>query len=238
MMAGSFPCWRRSSATLRTPTLEKVIRASPGWMRWGSTVRDMQIRGVFRWLQADFDLLEVLTQWNQMPTVEPYQKLDITRYITLITKIREQGFLLSKEQELRCANVTGLFLRVIQSGPSRRDGPLLRICEARPRPSLGGELEQYCRKLDLYFSFAKAFDCPVDEDKLYDNRERAAEEINEILLHRLRNNIRFCDCCGRALPLYHHGRLCDGCYRRRFSRRTFTSSRCCSPSFVPTSFFW
>ena len=26
------------------------------------------------------------------------------------------------------------------------------------------ELEQYYRKLDLYFSFAKAFDCPVDED--------------------------------------------------------------------------
>ena len=25
------------------------MRASPGWMRWGSTVRDMQIRGVFRW---------------------------------------------------------------------------------------------------------------------------------------------------------------------------------------------
>ena len=77
------------------------------------------------------------------------------------------------------------------------------------------ELEQYCRKLDLYFSFAKAFDCPVDEDKLYDSREQAAEEINEILLHRLRNNIRFCARCGKALPLYHRGRLCEACFGKK-----------------------
>ena len=179
-------------------------------------------------LQADFDLLEVLTQWNQMPTVEPYQKLDITRYITLITKIREQGFLLSKEQELRCANIPfdetedalrELFYHFLHRWQQGEGIEQPGLPEGDPTLP---ELEQYCRKLDLYFSFAKAFDCPVDEDKLYDSREQAAEEINEILLHRLRNNIRFCDCCGKALPLYHHGRLCDGCYRRRFSRRNRT----------------
>ena len=179
-------------------------------------------------LQADFDLLEVLTQWNQMPTVEPYQKLDITRYITLITKIREQGFLLSKEQELRCANIPfdetedalrELFFHFLHRWQQGEGIEQPGLPEGDPTLP---ELEQYCRKLDLYFSFAKAFDCPVDEDKLYNSREQAAEEINEILLHRLRNNIRFCDCCGKALPLYHHGRLCDGCYRRRFSRRNRT----------------
>ena len=46
-------------------------------------------------LQADFDLLEVLTQWNRMPTAEPYRRLDISRYITVISKMREMGFLLS-----------------------------------------------------------------------------------------------------------------------------------------------
>ena len=54
----------------------------------------------------------------------------------------------------------------------------------------------------------------MDEDKLYDCREEVAEEINEILLHRLKNNIRFCAQCSKALPLHHHGRLCDDCYRR------------------------
>lgn len=54
----------------------------------------------------------------------------------------------------------------------------------------------------------------MDEDRLYDSRERVADEINEILLYKLRNNIRFCARCGKALPLHHRGRLCDGCFRR------------------------
>lgn len=56
-------------------------------------------------LQVDFDLLEVLTQWNKMPTVEPYRKLDISRYISLISKMREMGFVLSRDQELRASNI-------------------------------------------------------------------------------------------------------------------------------------
>ncbi len=171
-------------------------------------------------LQADFDLLEVLTEWNKMPTVEPYHKLDISRYIAIISKIRENGFLLTKEQELRAANIPfdetedalrELFFQVLhrwQQGEAIEQPGL-----PEGEPTLP-ELEQYYRKLDLYFSFAKAFDCPVNEDRLYDSRERVADEINEILLHRLRNNIRFCSRCGKALPLYHRGRLCDACYRR------------------------
>ena len=171
-------------------------------------------------LQADFDLLEVLTEWNRMPTVEPYQKLDITRYITLISKLREMGFTLTKEQELRAANIPFdetedalrdlffQFLRRWQMGE-----PIEQPGLPEGDPTLP-ELEQYYRKLDLYFSFAKAFDCPVDEDRLYDSREQVADDINEILLHKLRNNIRFCARCGKALPLYHRGRLCDACFQR------------------------
>lgn len=171
-------------------------------------------------LQVDFDLLEVLTQWNQMPTVEPYEKLDISRYLTIISKMREMGFLLTKEQELRAANIPFdeteealrelffRFLRQWQQGESMEQPGL-----GEEEPTLP-ELELHYRKLDLYFSFAKAFGCPVDEDKLYESRERVADAINEILLHRLRNNIRFCARCGKALPLHHRGRLCDDCFRR------------------------
>ncbi len=171
-------------------------------------------------LQAEFDLLEVLTEWNKMPTVEPYRKLDISRYIALISKMREMGFTLTREQELRAANIPfdeteealrELFFSFLRRWQQGEDVEQPGLPEGDPTLP---ELELYYRKLDLYFSFAKAFDCPVDEDRLYDSREQVADEINEILLHRLRNNIRFCQLCGKALPLYHQGRLCDECYRR------------------------
>ncbi len=173
-------------------------------------------------LSVDFDLLEVLTEWSAMPAVEPYRKLDISRYLSVISKMREMGFLLTKEQELRAANIPfdetedalmELFFtflrRWTQGEPIEQPG-----LAAEGAPTLP-ELEQYYRKLDLYFSFAKAFGCPVDADRLYDTRERVAEDINDILIYRLQNNIRFCERCGRALPLHHRGRLCDVCYRRQ-----------------------
>ena len=176
-------------------------------------------------LQADFDLLEVLTQWNRMPTVEPYRKLDITRYITIISKMREMGFTLTREQELKAANIPfdeseealrDLFFSFLRRWQQGEDVDQPGLPEGDPTLP---ELEQYYRKLDLYYSFAKAFGCPVDEDRLYDSREQVADAINEILLHRLRNNIRFCQVCGKALPLYHRGRLCDECYQRERKNR-------------------
>ena len=172
-------------------------------------------------LSVDFDLLEVLTEWSNMPAAEPYRKLDITRYLSIISKMREKGFLLTKEQELRAANIPfdetedaleelffTLLRRWMQGEPIEQPGMGEGGGETLP------ELEQYYRKLDLYFSFAKAFGCPVDADKLYDTRERVAEEINDILIYRLQNNIRFCERCGKPLLLHHRGRLCDACYHR------------------------
>ena len=75
-------------------------------------------------------------------------------------------------------------------------------------------MEQHCRKLDLYFSFSRAFECGVDEDALHAEREQVADWINQILLHNLRNNIRFCAQCGAALPLHYKGRLCNACFRK------------------------
>ena len=177
-------------------------------------------------LSVDFDLLEVLTEWSKMPSVEPYHKLDISRYLSVISKLRELGFVLTKEEELRAANIPFdetepplqelfvTFLRLWQAG------------EELPQPVLPQEgkltlpmLELFCRKLDLYYSFCKAFSCPVDLEELYDQREEAAELINEILLYHLKNNIRFCAHCGAPLPLHQSGRLCEACYRSLMKKR-------------------
>ena len=173
-------------------------------------------------LQVDFDLLEVLTEWSKMGSPPPFVKMDVSRYITLIGKLRAEGFRLTREQELRCGNIPFdeteepllrlffSFLSCVKEGmPLERPEP-----PGRTAPATLPELELYYRKLDLYFSFSRAFGCPVDLDELYELREQTAESINQILLHNLRNNIRFCARCGAALPLRQSGRLCSSCYRK------------------------
>ena len=184
-------------------------------------------------LQVEHDLLEVLTEWNKMPTTDPYVKLDVSRYITLISKIREKGFVLSREQELRCANIPfdeteeellELFFSFLSCAAEGQPIPRPELPENRSLWTLP-LLEQYCRKLDLYFSFSRAFSLSVDVEALYDIREEVADSINEILLHNLRNNIRFCAVCGSALPLHQAGRLCQSCYRKLAGSRSFHRSR-------------
>lgn len=45
-------------------------------------------------------------------------------------------------------------------------------------PTLPRLETKYCRKLDLYFSFSKAFEYPIDRDALYDKREGYKGNIN------------------------------------------------------------
>lgn len=175
-------------------------------------------------LNVDFDILEVLQVWNSIPTVDPYIKLDVSRYIHIIGKIREFGFSMERELELRAANIPF----------DETDGELMELFKSFLRQFFRGdeperpalpekseksytlpELELYYRKLDLYFSFCKAFACRVDSDELHEERERTAELINGILLHNLKNNISFCSRCGAALPLHHKGRLCNACFTKR-----------------------
>ena len=175
-------------------------------------------------LSCAFDLLEVLEVWSRMPTPAPYRKLDVSRYLTLIRTLRERGFQLSREQELRAASIPfdetepallGQLCDQLKLWQAGENPPQPQPPDKPPELYTLPELELYCRELDLYFSFSKAFHCAVDHDALYDARQLAAEQINSILLHNLKNNIRFCALCGAALPLHHAGRICPACYRKR-----------------------
>ncbi len=175
-------------------------------------------------LQVDFDLLEVLQEWSRMPTPEPYVKLDISRYIAVIGKLRTDGFRLTREQELRAANIPfdetdeelqKLFNRFLHRWEQGEELERPALPERTAGSYTLPELEEHCRRLDLFFSFAKAFGCAVDTDALHAEREQTADWINQILLHNLRNNIRFCAECGAALPLHYRGRICGACFRKR-----------------------
>ncbi len=173
-------------------------------------------------LEGPFDLLEVLEVWNKMPAPKPYRRLDVARYLTIISRLRDQGFHLTKAQELRAASIpydetedelNQLFFRLLQAWTLGLNPEPPALVDRRPDEYTLPELELQCRRLDLYYSFSRSFGCDIDADALYDEREQIAERINTILLHNLKNNIRFCKICGAALPLHHPGRLCPKCFR-------------------------
>ncbi len=171
-------------------------------------------------LQADFDLLQVLEEWSRMPTVKPFVKMDVSRYISIISMIRREGFDLDRATELRAANIPfdetdpelrELFFRYVECWQNGIEPEQPGVPEDNPTLP---ELEQYCRKLDLYYSASRAFDFNADLDHIQDCRERAADMIHEILVYRLRSNIRFCADCKKPLPLHYPYRLCQDCYRK------------------------
>jgi len=175
-------------------------------------------------LEGPFDLLEVLEVWNKMPAPKPYRRLDVSRYLTIISRLRDQGFHLTKAQELRAASIpydetedelNQLFFRMLQAWTLGVNPEPPALVDRRPDEYTLPELELQCRRLDLYYSFSRSFGVEIDADALYDEREQIAERINTILLHNLKNNIRFCKSCGAALPLHHQGRLCPKCFRGR-----------------------
>lgn len=170
-------------------------------------------------LQTEFDLLEVLREWNRIPTVEPYRKLNVSRYISVLSKIRKVGFHLSRQQELQAASIPfdetvealwDLFFQFLYHWQAWGDIDLPKPPEEEATLP---QLELYCKKLDLYFSFAKAFDCPVEMDSLRYYREDSADRINEILLHQLQSNLRFCAICGKAMPAKRRARICKDCFK-------------------------
>ena len=181
-------------------------------------------------LEGPFDLLEVLDVWNKMPAPKPYKRLDVSRYLTIISRLRDQGFRLDKSQELRAASIpfdeteeplNQLFFRLMQAWTLGVEPEPPALNDRRPDEYTLPELELQCRKLDLYYSFSRSFGFKIDADALYDEREQIAERINSILLHNLRNNIRFCRICGASLPLHHQGSLCAKCYRSHAGSRRF-----------------
>lgn len=169
-------------------------------------------------LRVEHDLLEVLKVWNAMPTIEPYQKMDISGYIWIIEKIRERGIELSKSECLRAASIP------FEEKSKELLERFLGYCEAFslgepsiPAPELRYDsldsLELYCKELDLYYSFSRAFGYELDLDWVHAEKEGTAARINEILIAFIRRKGNACRKCLRPLRWDYPFRICEQCRR-------------------------
>ena len=99
----------------------------------------------------------------------------MSRYLTIISRLRDQGFRLDKAQELRAASIpydetedalNQLFFRLVQAWTLGVDPEPPALSDRRPDEYTLPELEQQCRKLDLYYSCARSFGFEIDADAL------------------------------------------------------------------------
>lgn len=137
--------------------------------------------------KVDHDTIDVLKTWAQIPVKsELYQKADISRTLDIINLLRSSGLVFPKEIELNCTKVVfdedseslrSLFLvycrnmmeHLPPSPPVLKEGILEKY-------------EQYCKKLDLYYSFSKVFGYPVDVEWLREEKMRASKKIHMLLV--------------------------------------------------------
>lgn len=176
-------------------------------------------------LNVDHPLTDVLRVWNQMPIKKPYIRMDISRYIYIITLVEQalpQKF--SKEELLKAGNIPfdeknevllQLFLsymRAFSNGSSVVEKPM---CDG----SRLSQLETYYKKLSLYYSFAKAFHQSYDKEWLAEEKQMVAEEINHLLINELSQRGASCRMCGGPLSLNSNYGICQKCYNKHYKNR-------------------
>ena len=138
-------------------------------------------------MRIDYDTLEILKAWKQLPVESPlYSKMDISRYIEIISMIRSEGFQFSKETELKCAGVMfderneSLTMQFLEYCRCFKNGE--PIVAPVKKSGSADSLELYCKKLDLYYSFSKNFGFPVDSEWLKTEKMNASRKIHQYLV--------------------------------------------------------
>lgn len=141
----------------------------------------------------EYDWLDALHVWSQMgSSLSHYDKTDIQRQISIVSGLRERKIPLTKEQEVFAAHIpfdeeNGAILGYFWDCCEGVVQGTLPQCVADPAGKLD-DWEEYCKRLDVHYSFSRVYHFPVDMDFYHQERERASREIHKILLGSNRRN--------------------------------------------------
>ena len=132
-------------------------------------------------------LREKLALWsNKYETIEYYRKMDVRDYLLILDSIKR--YRLAEEIQYRLmkipfdvnnSEILELFISYVEDcfkkGEKRLKKPVIRSKTLY-------DLELYYQKVNLYYSFCKAFDLDFDETWVYKERGIICEKINDLLL--------------------------------------------------------
>lgn len=178
-------------------------------------------------LRVNYPLVDVLRVWNRIPVKAPYVRMDISRYIFIISIIQSVLKLdLPKEDLLRAGNIPfeekleplmALFKQYMiayDAGSTEVEKPVLKGKRL-------ADLENYYKMLDLYYSFSRTFHMAYDASWLQEEKARIAEEINHLLVNKLSQLGASCRKCGGPLKLNSPYGICEKCYKKQRMERYY-----------------
>jgi len=170
-----------------------------------------------RLLEVQGDLTSILSEWQKVDLEKPFVKTDISNQLTILRSIDD--IQIEKRDKFKA-----LFLPVNTN--SVYEMTLLReyICALSNKkevvtfpflPNLEYEnelnqYESYSKGIDLYYSFCKTFNLPLDLDKVEKERERATNKINNLLLSSQLKPVK-CSKCGKELAWDYDRFKCEDC---------------------------
>lgn len=142
-------------------------------------------------LSLDFDIVDILKVWQALPDKPPFVKMDIDRYLDIINRLRSHDIDLSKSDLLKASIIPfdensnilwAQFMSYIINYTQEEaiEFPMLYS----PRLQ---DLEIYMKKLELFYSFSKNFNYPLELDAIAEEKERTTRLINDSLI-TLRNS--------------------------------------------------
>lgn len=165
------------------------------------------------------DLQERLRAWfDYTLTIPHFKKSEINKELELINAVPEFSDVLSVKDLYQAIRIPfnaqdpelfELWYSYVQA--------LIKKAGALAPPKMFNHdlygLELYYKKINLYYSFSKAFSLHFENDWVNQEREKTADEIHRFLRTKIQSFQRKCNRCGRKLAWNHLFRICDHCYR-------------------------
>lgn len=172
-------------------------------------------------INIDIDIVDALKTWSSMSLKGLYAKTDVTRIIYLLNKIKKMGLNISKQDALKMATIPfeennkavyalwEEYCRMYGRGAVNLKKPVLNKNVSSKKEL--DDLESYYKSLELNYSFAKNFNMMINNRFISNEKESAANKINELLLTKLLDHERTCSVCGRKLTWDYPNDVCRKC---------------------------
>lgn len=176
---------------------------------------------------SDDKLSKILSEWSEIKYPKIFQQQALTNTIDRVKYIERKYKELDKKTILKLATV--MFDEKNEALMDEWKKYVYYFVYDReiPFPDIVAfdliGYEKCYKSLDLYYSFNRSLNLPMDVNKVISTKEEVIEKINQLLIetNSKKQKRKYCRHCGRKLPNGFKHNLCEDCYYDMISTKYF-----------------